>query len=141
MVDYYFRDFEKNDFPEIQILWEETGLSQPERGDDATSIEKCNSLGGKFICLLKKNTSEIIGTSWMSFDGRRILLHHFCIKPEYQGVGLGTILGKESLKFIKEKGIQVKLEVHKENIAAKRLYEKLGFFAFRDYDIYMIREV
>ena len=37
-------------------------------------------------------------------------------------------------------GRQVKMEVHKENFAAKKLYEKLGFFAFRDYDIYMIRE-
>ena len=36
---------------------------------------------------------------------------------------------------------QVKLEVHKENYPAQRLYEKLGFFAFRDYDIYMIRDL
>ncbi len=37
-------------------------------------------------------------------------------------------------------GRQVKIEVHRENTAAIRLYKKLGFFAFEDYEIYMIRE-
>ncbi len=140
-LSYYFSDFKKEDFLEIQKLWESTGMGNPERADDSLTIERCNSSGGKFICLRNKENSEIIGTSWMTYDGRRIYLHHFCIKPEYQRSGLGTALGKESLKFIKKKGVQVKLEVHKNNTAAKKLYEKLGFFAFRDYDIYMIRDV
>jgi len=139
-LDYYFSDFNKKDFKEIQKLWEITGMGNPERADDACIIEACNAAGGKFICLRKKDNSEIIGTCWISFDGRRMYLHHFCIKPDFQNLGLGTALGKESLKFLKEKGVQVKLEVQKNNIAAKRLYEKLGFFAFQDYDIYMIRE-
>ena len=37
-------------------------------------------------------------------------------------------------------GRQVKMEVHKKNKAAIQLYKKLGFFAFKDYNIYMIRE-
>jgi ribosomal protein S18 acetylase RimI-like enzyme len=44
------------------------------------------------------------------------------------------------LKFIKTQGKQVKLEVHKENQAARHLYESEGFFAYTDYDIYMIRK-
>lgn len=138
--DVYFTDFEREDFPVIYEIWKETGLAAPERGDDADTILRCNSLGGKFINMRLKGTAEIIGTSWMTYDGRRIFLHHFCIKPEYQGKGLGYLLGKESFRFIKKNGSQVKLEVHKGNIKAKRLYEKLGFFAFRDYDIYMIRK-
>jgi ribosomal protein S18 acetylase RimI-like enzyme len=138
---YHVRDYQKGDFHQIKVLWDETGMSGEERADDEGIIEHCNTLGGKFLILLDTELNLIIGTSWMSFDGRRIHLHHFAIKPSYQSMGFGTFLAKESLKYIKEKGYQVKLEVHKSNLIAKRLYEKFGFFAFRDYDIYMIRNV
>ncbi len=84
---------------------------------------------------------NIIGTSWMTFDGRRIHLHHFGISPSYQGKGLARPLLKESLKFVKEKGYQVKLEVHRTNDAALRLYKNYGFEYLGDYDIYIIRDV
>ena len=70
-----------------------------------------------------------------------IFLHHFGITSRLQGKGYGSLLADASLKFVKEKGYQVKLEVHKENRAAKALYEKFGFFPFRNYDIYMIRRI
>ena len=43
------------------------------------------------------------------------------------------------MKYIRKMGKQVKLEVHKNNEAARHLYESAGFFAFTDYDIFMIR--
>ena len=76
----------------------------------------------------------------MTWDGRRIYLHHFGILPEYQRQGLGRKLAEASLEWLREQGQQVKMEVHKKNHQAKKLYEKLGFFAFSDYDIYMIRD-
>jgi len=134
-----FRNFSEKDFQEIQKLWELTDMGGSERRDDAETILRCNQHGGHFIILDLPAENKIIGTSWMTWDGRRIFLHHFCIHPEYHRKGLGELLGAESLKFIKKKRAQVKLEVHKENLAAKKLYKKLGFFAFEDYDIYMIR--
>ena len=77
----------------------------------------------------------------MTWDGRRIYLHHFGILPDFQGRGFGTELAQKSLEWIRQTGQQVKLEVHKDNFKAKLLYEKLGFFAFRDYEIYMIRDL
>jgi ribosomal protein S18 acetylase RimI-like enzyme len=84
---------------------------------------------------------SICGTSWMTFDGRRIHLHHFGILPEYQGNGLSKILLKHSLEFVKKKGYQVKLEVHNSNNKAKELYKKAGFSYLGDYDIYIIRDL
>lgn len=133
------RDFSKKDFQEIRILWKLNDMGGSERGDDAETIMNCNQHGGHFIVMDLPTENKIIGTSWMTWDGRRIFLHHFCIHPDYQGLGLGELLGEESLKFIKNKKAQVKLEVHKKNTPAKKLYKKLGFFAFEDYDIYMIR--
>lgn len=137
----HFRDYSPADYPELLALWEELDLTAPEREDTPQIISKTLEMGGKLILLLYSDQGPIIGSSWMTFDGRRIFLHHFGISKKHQRKGYGRLLAKESIKHIRNLGYQVKLEVHKENIAAKKLYEKEGFFAFTDYDIYMIREV
>jgi ribosomal protein S18 acetylase RimI-like enzyme len=138
---YRVRDYRPGDFASLLDLWKQTELDLPERGDDADVIDRCNARGGKLLVLEDTDEGKIIGSSWMTWDGRRIFLHHFGILPGYQRMGLGTMLARESLEWIRQRGQQVKLEVHKENYPAKRLYEKLGFFAFSDYDIYMIRDL
>ncbi len=135
-----FRDYVSGDFEPLNDLWNELDMGSPERGDSSKIILETIEMGGKLIVVEEPETGRIIGSSWMTFDGRRIYLHHFGIIPAFQRQGLGTRLAYQSLAFIKEKGYQVKLEVHKENLAAKSLYEKLGFFAFTDYDIYMMRK-
>ena len=135
-----FRDYESTDYPQLISLWEELDLSSPERCDTKDIVEQTINMGAKLLVMIDSN-KMLLGSSWMTFDGRRIFLHHFGIRKSQQGKGYGTLLAQESLKFIKEKNYQVKLEVHKDNIEAKHLYEKLGFFAFTDYDIYMIRDV
>ena len=140
MTNALIRDYQPEDFPSLLELWQKTDLTKPERGDNEEIITKCNEQGGRLLIMEETDGGRIIGSSWMTWDGRRIYLHHFGILPEFQRRGLGTELAKKSLEWIREKGDQVKLEVHKENHAARKLYEKLGFFAFRDYDIYMIRE-
>ncbi len=139
-IESIIRDYRKEDYPRVRQLWEETGLGSPERGDDAQTIERCNNIGGKFLVMTDPQDTILLGTSWMTFDGRRIHIHHFGINPLYQNRGLGRKLAIETLRYIREKGFQVKLEVHKENHIAKKLYEDTGFFAFRNYDIYMIRD-
>ena len=134
------RAYRPGDFKSLQSLWEVTGMGQAERGDSDEVIQRCNALGGELLVLLNRDSDEIIGSSWMTWDGRRIFLHHFAILPAYQNQGFGTMLAKESMKRIREKGVQVKLEVHKQNQAAKRLYKKFGFRSFKDYEILMIRD-
>jgi ribosomal protein S18 acetylase RimI-like enzyme len=133
------RRFKTRDFEEVAEIWKKTDLGRPERGDDLRTILKSLEIGGRFLILEKKDIGRIIGTSWMTFDGRRLHLHHFGIHPEFQGMGFAKPLLLESLKFAKEKNIQIKLEVHKENRAAISLYKKFGFEYLGDYDIYIIR--
>ncbi len=138
--EFFFTDFNESEFEEIQELWVQTGMGDSERGDTANTIISCNELGGKLIVMKEITSHEIIGTSWLTFDGRRLFLHHFGIKPIWQGKGLAKLLAKETMKFIRAKEAQVKLEVHKDNHIAKKLYENLGFFVFDDYDVYMLRD-
>ena len=97
-------------------------------------------MGGKMLVAVNAD-DRVIGTSWMTFDGRRIHLHHFGVHPDYQRKGIGKLLVKESLQFVKQKGYQVKLEVHQSNIAAINLYKQFGFTFLGDYDVYIIRDL
>ena len=134
------RDYRESDYPSLMELWKETDLAQPERKDDAGVIRRCNEMGGRLLVMEEPATGEIIGSSWMTWDGRRMYLHHFGIKPGRQNAGLGTKLAEASLEWISGTGQQVKIEVHMENKAAIKLYKKMGFYAFEDYRLYMIRE-
>lgn len=136
------RNFRQGDFAGIMEVWQATDLGRPERGDDEETIKRSLSLGGcmQVMCDENKN-GTIIGTSWMTFDGRRIHLHHFGILPEYQGQGLSKQLLKESLRFVKEKGFQVKIEVSRSNTIALGLYKKAGFKCLGEYDVYLIRDI
>ena len=132
------RDYQNGDFPQIEALWKNTGIYTVERGDTADIILRCNACGGRFIVMEDISTEQIIATSWLTWDGRRVFMHHFAVLPIMQGKGYGRKLAAESLAFASEKGSPLKLEVHSQNLPAVRLYRSLGFEVFEDYDVYMI---
>jgi ribosomal protein S18 acetylase RimI-like enzyme len=140
MKNISIRDFRFTDYQHLLELWSLTDLGSSTRGDNLDIIEQSINMGGKML-MVEDSDEKIIGTCWMTFDGRRIHLHHFGIHPDFQRRGIGLELAKESLRFVKQKGYQVKLEVHKDNIAAIELYKKLGFTYLGDYDVYIIRDV
>jgi ribosomal protein S18 acetylase RimI-like enzyme len=137
--DFIIRDYQSTDCEAIQNLWNLTGLGGKLRGDDRLVIEKTIQNGGKLIVLVYKMSNEIAGTSWLTTDNRRVYLHHFGIKPEFRGLGLSKLLLKESLSFAKATGMQIKLEVRRDNSAAVKLYTNYGFKYLGDYDVYIIR--
>jgi ribosomal protein S18 acetylase RimI-like enzyme len=139
--DLSIRDYRDSDYPEIAKLWQATDMDNPVRGDNRETIERTLKLGGKLLVMESSDTKQIIGTSWITCDGRRTILHHFGILPEYQGKGFSKILMKESLKFCKELGLQVKLEVHAQNIHAVSLYTQFGFKHLTGYNVYIIRDI
>jgi ribosomal protein S18 acetylase RimI-like enzyme len=139
--DLIIRDYQPEDYDELISFWYLTDMGNPERGDSRDTINRTLQLGGKLLILESKSSRQICGSSWMTYDGRRIMLHHFGIIPECQGKGLSKILLQESLQFIKSKNTQVKLEVHSTNFKAINLYKKFGFKHLGEYNVYIIRDV
>ena len=139
--DLIIRDYQPEDYDELISFWYLTDMGNPERGDSRDTINRTLQLGGKLLILESKSSRQICGSSWMTYDGRRIMLHHFGILPECQGKGLSKILLQESLQFIKSKNAQVKLEVHSTNLKAINLYKKFGFKHLGEYNVYIIRDV
>ncbi|MEA3495898.1 MAG: GNAT family N-acetyltransferase [Bacteroidota bacterium] len=137
-MDFLIREYKKTDYPQIIELWEKLELASRKRGDNQSVIE--NTLKQKAKLFVIEFEDKIIGTSWITNDGRRLYLHHFGIDTEFQGYGLSKPLLKESLDFVKEVGLQIKLEVHKENFKAINLYRNSGFSYLGDYKVFIIRE-
>lgn len=137
--DFTIRNFTEDDFIQVSELWNQTGLNNPQRADNLDTIMKTLQTGGAFFVMEHTTNQQIVGTSWITNDGRRLYLHHFGILPEYQGQHLATDLLNASLVFAKSTGLQIKLEVHKENKKAVQLYQKAGFTYLGDYHVYIIR--
>jgi ribosomal protein S18 acetylase RimI-like enzyme len=138
---YTIRDYWAADYPHVADIWERTGISTPGRGDSAEVIENTLRRSGRLLVLVDKESDTVVGTAWLTNDGRRLYLHHFAIDPKFQGGGLSKPLLREALKVAKETGLQVKLEVHRGNERAIHFYEKAGFKRLGDYDVYIIRDL
>ncbi len=139
MENITIRDYQPEDYPAIEDLWDLTSLGGAIRGDDKATIERSLALGGKLL-VVEDDQKKLIATSWMTYDGRRLHLHHFGVLPQYQRKGIGRLLAMRSIEFARNHGTQIKLEVHKSNIAAIELYKQLGFQYLGDYLVYIIRQ-
>lgn len=138
--NFIIRDFKAQDYEQINKLWIETGIGGKQRSDNLNVINSTLVNGGKLLILEHSVQNIIIGTAWLTTDFRRIYLHHFCIKPAFQNNGLSHLLCNESIKFAKERNMQIKLEVHKDNLKAIELYKKHKFTYLGDYNVYIIRD-
>lgn len=137
----YIREFRESDYAEMIYLWESIGLGGVQRGDDLQIINNTLKMGGQLLLMVERDSGKIVGTSWLTVDGRRTYLHHFGIKSDYQANGLAKILLETSLKLAKTFGMQIKLEVHRDNMRAINLYSKAGFTYLGDYNTYIIRDI
>lgn len=139
--EFPISEFREEDYDEIIGFWEQTDMGNPQRGDSLNTIKRTIEVGGCLFVMKNKASGKICGTSWLTTDGRRTFLHHFGILPEFQGNGLSKVLMERSLMFVKDKGHQVKLEVHSANTRAINLYKKFGFVHLGEYNVYIIRDI
>jgi ribosomal protein S18 acetylase RimI-like enzyme len=141
-ASFRIRDYRPDDFPAVEALWRAVGMATPQRGDSAAVIECTLRIQNARLFVLE-NTADgsVAGTSWITCDGRRLLLHHFAVAPDLQGQGLSKILLRASLDHAKEAGLQIKLEVARGNTRAVDLYKKAGFRSLGDYEVYIMRDV
>ncbi len=124
-------------FEEITRLWLETGITNPARKDDLDSVQ--HNLDHTGMILLALDGSEAVGTVWLCHDYRRLYIHHMAVSPARQNQCIGRLLLARSLEIAAELGYQAKLEVHKDNSAARHLYSSMGFTALDGYTVMIKR--
>ncbi len=128
---YLLRDFAEEDFGSLSELWAAAGIGNPARGDSLESVRRTFSMGGRLLVL--ESGGRIVGSAWISDDGRRLYLHHMAVRPELQGRGLGKRLMEAAVSVARERGMQMKLEVSEANAGAIALYRKYGFETLEGY--------
>ena len=129
--DCVLREFEEGDFASLSELWTATGIGNPARGDSLETVQSTLSRGGRLLVLAAEG--RIVGSAWISDDGRRLYLHHMAVLPELQGRGLGKRLMEAAVGVARERRMQMKLEVSEANAGAISLYRNYGFETLEGY--------
>jgi ribosomal protein S18 acetylase RimI-like enzyme len=96
------------------------------------------SLRGRRVLLVAELQGLIIGQIFIQVDstlaagrGEAAYLYALRVRPEYRGRGIGTDLVREAEALLRQRGYaRALISVAKDNDAARRLYERLGFEVF-----------
>ncbi len=140
-MEFLVREFKAEDYNSVLNVWQQTNMGGAHRGDDLQIIENTIKNGGILYVLEEKNSENIVGSSWITNDQRRLYLHHFGIIPYFQGKGLSHLLLEKSMEYARSVKLQIKLEVHKDNFKARMLYEKYAFKFLGDYEVFIVRDI
>jgi len=133
------RDFVEGDFPSLTGLWEVTGVGNPARGDSLDSLARTLAARGRLLVI--EDSGAVAASVWLTDDGRRLYVHHMAVLPALQGRGLGARLLAAAISIAAERGLQMKLEVHHDNVRAIALYKKFGFDFIGDYEVMLRRKI
>ncbi|MBQ1949809.1 MAG: GNAT family N-acetyltransferase [Treponema sp.] len=73
-------------------------------------------------------SEKIVGVILTGHDGRRGIVHHLCVHPDYQRQGIASTLLKKAEEALKAEGIQKMFGlVFKENDKANAFWESQGY--------------
>jgi len=123
-------------YAQVTSLWAVTGIGRPERGDTLAVVEHTRAREGRFYTA--RENGRVVGTCWLTTDGRRLLIHHMAVLPDYQHRGIGRMLMEIALAYAEQLEQGCKLEVHEENATARHLYESMDFIYLEGY-VVMVR--
>jgi len=79
-------------------------------------------------CFAALIDGKIIGVILTGHDGRRAIVHHMCVHPDYRRMGIASCLVSEAEEALKAEGIQKIFGlVFKDNDTANNFWENQGY--------------
>ena len=129
-MNIHIRDFEDNDADKlVDILRLNNQYSHPEvEGPDSMRrVAGCQA--AVFLVALADN--KVCGFIKAIYDGSRALIHLLSIHPDYQGLGIGSMLFEEVAKELKKLGaatLSVTVSEESSGFWARRGFEKIPVF-------------
>ena len=125
MIDYRLMSIE--DYKQCYDLWIKCGNGLNDKDDSCEGIDK----------YLKRNPStsfvatcdgKAVGVILCGHDGRRGIIQHACVSPDYRRLGIGNRLVELALEALKKEGInKVLLVAFKKNEGGNAFWEAQGF--------------
>ena len=124
-IEYRLMSIE--DYTQAYDLWIKCGNGLNNKDDSKEGIEK----------YLKRNPStsfvavcdeKVVGVILCGHDGRRGIIQHACVSPDYRRSGIGKKLVDLALEALKAEGInKVLLVAFKKNEGGNKFWESQGF--------------
>ena len=125
MVEYRLMTID--DYQQAYDLWILCGNGLNDKDDSPEGIEK----------YLKRNPTtsfvatcegKVVGVILCGHDGRRGIIQHACVSPDYRRMNIGNKLVELSLEALKKEGInKVLLVAFKKNEGGNAFWENQGF--------------
>lgn len=128
-VSFSIRQFEyPRDTAAVLELWSSAGPGiHLGRSDQPAELEK-KLARDPDLFLVAEVEGKIVGAVMGGFDGRRGMMYHLAVAPDYRGNGIASSLVDELERRLRAKGcLRYYLLVTKDNEEAMRFYEARGW--------------
>jgi ribosomal protein S18 acetylase RimI-like enzyme len=131
-MNYQIREMTIAGYDEVHRLWSRTeGLCLGE--DDNQDRFKLYLDRNQGLCFIAVSGTEIIGTVLCGHDGRRGILRHLAIKPEFRRRSIAKALIQKSLSALAEQGIKkCNIFVQDDNVAGLEFWKHVGWCRLED---------
>jgi len=122
-----------DDYDRIYALWDSTEQSRRALNpvdDSREGIERYLRRNPTtcFLACPEEDPRQVIGVILTGHDGRRAIIHHMCIHPEYRRRGIARTLLQKAEKALRAEGItKVFGLVFKDNETANTFWESQGY--------------
>ena len=128
--DFDIRLIDIEDYDEIYALWNATEQSRRALNpvdDSREGIDRYLKRNPN-TCFAAVSDEKIIGVILTGHDGRRAIVHHLCVHPDFRRMGIAESLVSAAEKALKEEGIQKIFGlVFKDNDPANSFWKSQGY--------------
>ncbi len=128
-MQYILREFQlTQDYPAVYTLWQHSGPGiQIRRSDEPGEIAKKVERDPDLFVVADVD-GIVVGTVIGGFDGRRGMMYHLVVAPEYRKQGIGIALMEELERRLQARGcLRYYCLVTKDNLPALHFYEAHGW--------------
>ncbi len=125
MIDYRLMTIE--DYEAAYDLWIVCGNGLNDKDDSREGIKKYldRNPGISYVAV---DDGKVVGVILCGHDGRRGIVQHTCVSPDYRRRGIGETLLSLALDALKREGInKVLLVAFKKNVVGNAFWEAQGF--------------
>ena len=129
-MEYIVRPVTTEDYDSVYALWNSTEQSRRALNpvdDSREGIERYLKRNPN-TCFAAVSGDRVIGIILTGHDGRRGMIHHMCVHPDYRRRGIAAHLVALAEDALKKEGIQKIFGlVFKDNEAANAFWEQQGY--------------
>jgi ribosomal protein S18 acetylase RimI-like enzyme len=125
-----YKTLAPTDYDELWELWNQ--VEQTKRAlnsvDDSREGITRYMKRNPTTCFAAVRDGKIVGAILTGHDGRRAIIHHLCVHPDFQRMGIAGTLVAKAEEALKKEGITKAFGlVFKDNEKANTFWERMGY--------------